>query len=167
MAVSRHRKGKVGWDTARWLYSADLTQKNQYLYPDQYKVVRYEAFRANPEETLREICLFLDEEFVPDMLADNNINFDTDESDNGQGASGKATIRIDKTGDKRLSKRDLLFTQAYAKQQLLAFDYALESPQLSLSDRLLFYLVDWPINYIGMAAWNMSGARSQVRYLRN
>jgi hypothetical protein len=167
MTLSRHRKGKVGWDTARWLHSAEITQKNQHLYPDQYKVVRYEIFRANPEETLHEICLFLGEEFVPDMLASNNVNFDTNESDNGQDASGKATIQIDKIGDNRLSKGDLLFTQAYAKQQLLAFDYALESPQLSLSDRLLFYLVDWPVNYIGMAAWYMTGVRAQVCYSGN
>ena len=167
MTLSRHRKGKVGWDTARWLYSADLTQKNRSLYPDQYKVVRYETFRANPEETLREICLFLGEEFMPEMLADNNINFDTDESNDDQYANRQATFQIDKAGDTRLPKRDLLFTQAYARQYMLAFDYALESPQLSLSDRLLFYIVDWPVNRIGMAAWYMSGVRSQASYLGN
>jgi hypothetical protein len=163
MALSHQRKGKVGWDTARWLYSAELTQKNRTLYPDQYKVVRYETFRANPEETLREICLFLGEEFVPDLLADRPINFGTDEADGQQSLARQALIQIDKAGYSRLSKQDLLFTQAYAKQQLLAFDYALESPKLSLSDRLLFYLVDWPVNRIGMAAWYMSVDKLQAR----
>ena len=167
MTLSRHRKGKVGWDTARWLYSADLIQQNQCLYPHQYKVVRYETFRANPEATLREICQFLGEQFLPDMLAGSTINFDTDESEDEQNPGEQDGIQIDKAGDGRLSKRDLLFTQTYAGQQMLAFDYTLESPQLSFSDRLLFYLVDWPVNRIGMAAWYMSEAKSQTRYSRN
>ena len=164
--LSRQRKGKVGWDTARWVYSADLMQRNQRHYPEQYMVVRYETFCAYPEATLRDICYFLGEAFVPEMVAGMN-HFDTNEIDDDQNVTSQATIQIDKVGDDRLSKRDLMFTQAYTRQHMLAFDYALESPSLSLGDRLLFYLVDWPVNRIGMAAWYMSEAKSHTRYSRN
>ena len=167
MDLARQRKGKVGWDTARWLSSADLIQQNQHNYGEQYKVVRYEALSANPETVLREICHFIGEAFVPEMLAGQNVHLDVNESDEKQNSKGQAVIKIEKVGNGRLPKRDLLFTQAYAKQQMLAFDYALESPQLSWHERLLFYLVDWPLNRLSMAAWYMTAAKSQTRYSRN
>ena len=157
---SRQRKGKMGWEMGRWLHSADLIQRNQHRYPEQYKVVRYETFCANPEATLREICLFLGEDFVPEMLTDDAIQLD-------KGDKGQFGIQIEKVGNGRLSDRDLLFTQTYAAKHMSAFNYALESPHLSFGDRLLFYLIDWPINRLGMAAWYLTEAKSHTNYSRN
>lgn len=153
MSLSRYRKGKVGWSTARWLHSARLTQRNQERYPDRYKVIRYETLVRNPEETVREICAFIGEEFVPTMLH---------EPDSGSRAQA-GEIVIEKKASSHMSRRDIAFTQTYAGQQLRDLEYRLLPTQLTLVDRLLFYLVDWPANRIGMAAWTtlnaMAGAK--------
>jgi hypothetical protein len=153
MAVSRYRKGKVGWAIARWLYSARLARHNRERYPGRYKVVRYEALIARPEATLRDICDFLGEEFLPEMVA-------------AATAGDAATSDDTHQNGRPFSARDVAFTQSYARRHLLAFDYPLQPTALSLSDRLLFYFVDWPANRAGMAAWNILNARSPVQHSR-
>lgn len=151
MKQTRYRKGKVGWSTARWLHSAELTRRNQTQYPERYKVVRYESLMAQPEETLRDICSFLGESFMPEMVS----QVATGEAD---GVSGSEPAG--QTGARRMSNREVAFAQAYTRHHLLGFKYRLERTPLSLAERILFYLVDWPANRAGMGAWNMLKAKS-------
>src|SRR6266487_860601 len=65
---SQRRRGQVGGATARWLDSVGLATRNQQRYPDRYKIVRYETLISRREETLREVCAFLNEAFEPSML---------------------------------------------------------------------------------------------------
>ena len=62
-------KGRAGGATARWLYSLALAQRNLQKYPDRYQVVRFETLVRQPEQTLRDVCDFLGEAYVPAMLA--------------------------------------------------------------------------------------------------
>jgi hypothetical protein len=159
---SRHRPGKVGWATARWLYSASLMKRNQRQYPDRYKVVRYETLVSQPEETLREVCAFLDEEFMPAMLTlENAIRFGDEEDHHPDGLpESHATVTTpDKGASNVMSKREIAFTQRYAGRDMLALGYPLEPTPLSLRDRAWFYLVDWPANWAGMVAWHTLEAR--------
>lgn len=142
---ARYRKGKVGWSTARWLHSAELTSRNRVRYPGRYKVVRYESLMAQPEATLRDVCSFLGERFLPEMVVDLMDGI-------GEGRENNKTGRI--------SKREVAFIQTCARRHLLGFDYPLESTAFTLSERLLFYLVDWPINQAGMSAWKLLAAKS-------
>ena len=151
---SRYRKGKVGWSTARWLRSAELTRRNQVRYPDRYKVVRYERLMAQPEETLREICSFLGERFLPEMAAEIVDERDRD----GKGVADK------QMDSRRMSKRDTAFVQKYAHHQLLGFDYPLEATNFNLSESILFYLIDWPANRAGMSAWQILRAETAKEF---
>lgn len=62
------RRGGVGAGSAEWLSSARLALQNEQRYPDRYKVLRYESIATNPEETIREVCDFIEEPFTPEML---------------------------------------------------------------------------------------------------
>ncbi|MCB0190943.1 MAG: sulfotransferase [Anaerolineae bacterium] len=143
-SLSRQRKGKVGWDTGRWLYSVSLAKRNQRLYPNQYKVIQYESFALQPEQTLRDVCAFIGEDYVTAMRT-----------------VIEATSLGDKQGDGLYSEfeleansREITFVQTYARHDMLACGYSPEPIQLSCSDRLLFYCVDLPINWAGMMAWH-------------
>ncbi|HEX6034805.1 MAG TPA: sulfotransferase, partial [Anaerolineales bacterium] len=62
-------RGKSGWLTARWKFSAYLAQHNSRRYQGKYLVVRYEDLMQDTEKALRRICDFLNEDYLPAMLA--------------------------------------------------------------------------------------------------
>lgn len=164
----RQRPGKVGWTLARWLGSVHTGRLNQQRYPGAYKIVRYERLMAQPEETLCELCAFIGEDFVPAMLSAMDTAMDTVAAGTALQAS-EGDLRTDsaerirprtgemaalaKPGPAAMSSRELAFIQSYACSDLLALGYALEPTVLSLRDRLLFMLLDWPVNRAGMVAW--------------
>lgn len=157
MTRSRHRRGKVGWVTAGWLHSVALAQRNKQRYPARYKIVRYETLVSQPEETLGEILAFLGEESVPAAAMSAEIKGYLEEkgsrATNGPGR-GRA-VTVSGNGDpKAMSKREVAFTQTYARRELHALDYPLESIRFSARDRLLFCLIDWPVNWAGVVAWH-------------
>jgi hypothetical protein len=49
-----------------------------------------------------------------------------------------------------MSKREIAFMQAYAKRDMVAYNYELDPTPLSPSDRLLLYFVDHPVNLARM-----------------
>ncbi len=149
-SITQHRRGKTGWSTACWLYSVGLAWRNQKRYPNNYLVVRYESLIANPEETLRQICAFLGEPFVPEMLSVMN----------------EVDTAVSPTTPS-LTKQEIAFTQSVARRHMLAFGYRPTTPQLSLRDWLQFYLVDWPANWAALAFWSVFKARSIGKYVRS
>lgn len=148
-AKTLHRRGKAGWSTALWLCSAGLAWRNQKRYPESYLVVRYESLLAQPEETMRQICAFLDEPFLPEMVT----------------VIEKGETAVSSTP--AISKQDMIFTQTVARQQMLAFGYQPTLPELSLRDRLQLYLLDWPANQLGMAVWYLFKAPAIGKYVRS
>jgi hypothetical protein len=157
MTRSRHRRGKVGWVTAGWLHSVSLAQRNKQRYPDRYKIVRYETLVSQPEETLSEILGFIGEELVPAAAMSEEIQRYLEEkgsrATNGPGW-GRAVTVSGNGSPRAMSKREVVFTQTYARRELHAFEYPLESIRFSARDLLLFYLVDWPVNCAGVVAWH-------------
>ena len=140
------RRGKAGWDTARWLYSADLATRNQRHFPDRYLVVRYESFAARPEETLHDIVIFLDEQVEDPMLevlATSDLQVATPSQ---SAAANQAVVR---------SVVDRLVTLGYPRTEAIA-----KRPSRT------FDLIDWPIHRSGMAAWRIVGSRSLTRRSR-
>ncbi len=145
MARHRQRKGKVGWTTADWLSSVGAGKENLARFAGRYKMVRYEALMAQPEQTVREICHFIDEDYHPEMLAAAV----TDKPKGpGQKAGGDAP-----QPNARMSPGEVAFMRTYASRDLHALGYSLDGVKLSLRDWLLFLLVDWPANRAAMAAW--------------
>jgi sulfotransferase family protein len=145
--ATNHTLGKVGWETAMWLYSIALAERNRRQYPENYKVVRYEALAARPVETVLEVCAFIDEEFVPSMeRALATISF------GGKDGSGPPrALAHTKSG----SPADVAFVNLYARRELRALDYPPMNPRLSPRDHLSFLLVDRPLNLATMTAWRV------------
>ncbi len=149
-------RGGIGADTAMWLSSVGLAKRHQRQYPDRYKIVRYETLAARPEETLRDICAFIGEDYTPAMLTMAGAATFRDEGGNSSyGQLEPGTISTGSIGRFRqvLSKRKVVFMQAYAGRDMLALGYSLEPIQFSLRERLLVSVVDWPLNLARMVAW--------------
>lgn len=162
IAAQRRRMGAVGAATARWLYTAGLAKRNQRRYPDRYKVVRYEDLVSQLEETLRDICAFLDEDFVPGMLTmEGALRFSegNEEKLSGESTSRAGVSALDEVPGATISKGGVALIQAYAWQDMVALGYELEPIRFSLWERFLIYGVDWPINLAGMLAWRVLLAR--------
>jgi hypothetical protein len=156
---TRHRKGKAGWDIARWLHSVHLAFRNRERYPGHYKIVRYESLLAHPEETMQSICAFLAEDFDPALIPTEIVT--EREHERSQESSGQARRHPRKVASGlplRVPMREIAFTQMYAERAMLDLGYAPGRTQLSLRERVLFYCVDWPLNRAGMAAWRIRKA---------
>ena len=143
-AGKRRRLGSAGWETARWLRSAELARRNGTRYPDGYRVIRYEALAARPEATLREVCGFIGEDYLPamgDVLA--AMRFD------GTGAgAGRAG---------GLASSDVAFVDLVAADELPRLGYEPARPSLSPREQVAFVLVDRPLNRVAMTAWRTFG----------
>ena len=162
----KSRRGDVGAGMAMWLSSVNLAEENRKRYPDQYKIIRYETLAANPEETLRDICAFIDEEYAPEMLTMRGAKtFRAQGSNSSYGQRTPGVIATDSIGRFRhiLSSRQIAFIQTLAKEEMLAFDYQPDSIQLPLNERLRFALADWPLNLARLIAWRVRhGIKSQT-----
>jgi hypothetical protein len=138
------RKGKLGWDTAMWLHSAELAETNSRRYKHRYRVVPYEDFAACPLTTVEQLCTFLGEEFVDDVaLAAASLRFDRADAAQAEAPAARRVHR---------SRVHASFVETYAGRQLAVLGYAPNAPRLSTREHLAF-LGDWPVNRTTMAVW--------------
>lgn len=152
------RRGDVGAGTAMWLSSVGLAKENQRRYPDQYKIVRYETLAAQPEETLQEICDFIDEPYVPEMITMQGAKrFREQGSNSSYGQRKPGAISVSSIGRYRqvLSPRQISFIQSVAKQEMKAFNYEPDLIELAPADRLKLILADWPRNMALLVTWRV------------
>lgn len=150
-------KGRAGGATARWNYSARLATRNRQRYPARYMVVRYESMVTEPEDTIRQVCAFLGETYVPEMLAMTGAPEHVEKMTKG----GRLVDPAHPLSEEyiglyrgRIPKNELAFMQMYAREEMLRYDYAPEPIDLSGSERLRFVAIDWPLNLGRMAAWS-------------
>lgn len=149
-------KGRAGGATARWLYSLSLAERNLKKYPGQYKVVQFEALVRKPEETIRDVCRFIGEEYVPDMLTMSGAPERRDK------LRSRATIKIGSTplSDEFISiyrgtipESEIAFMQQFAGRQMVEFGYELDPIHFSRSEKMRYLSHDWPLNLLRMTAW--------------
>jgi hypothetical protein len=141
---SRERTGKLGWDIAMWLHSAESAETNSRRYKHRYRVVQYEDFAASPLSTVEDLCRFLGEDFVDDIaLATAALRFDRADAAPADAPAARHRHR---------SRVRASFVEAYAGRQLAVLGYAPNAPRLSPREQLA-YLGDWPVNRTTMAAW--------------
>jgi sulfotransferase family protein len=140
------RRGKLGWDTALWLRSLALAERNEWRYGDRYCVVQYEAFAAHPADTVKTVCAVIGEDCVPAMdEALQTIRFDTSRP------PGRPT------------PAETAFVDRQAAHELERAGYARAAAPLSRRDRATLLLADWPVNRAAMAIWR---ARDRHRVTR-
>ncbi|MDI9547717.1 MAG: sulfotransferase [Chloroflexota bacterium] len=149
-------KGRAGGAAARWLYSARLAERNRRRFPDRYLVVRFETMVAQPEQTLRQVCDFLGEEYVPSMLTMDGSPRQRDKLARTAGrAPGTSPLSQDFIGGFRqsLSAGDIAFIQWAAGKKMSQYGYVLDPVAFSAAETLHFWLVNCPANLARMAAW--------------
>lgn len=149
-------KGMAGAGTAMWLMSFDLAMKNQRRYPERYKIVRYETLTSQPEETLRDVCTFMGEEYAPEMLSMEGAPRLLEKGSNSSyGRRQAGVISTDSVAKYRkvLTKPEIAFIQSRAGKKMLALGYPLDPLEFSFEERLAYLCVDWPVNRLRMAAW--------------
>jgi hypothetical protein len=149
------RKGRLGWDTAMWLHSAELGERNSRRYPDKYRVVQYEDLATRCVETIEEICAFLDEDFVPTMepaLTTSSVRA-LDAARAGQPVPSSSSD----------SGAQMWFVETCAGRELAALGYDRMRPSLTVREWLTFRLIDWPLNRAAMAAWRAARRRPLTR----
>ena len=140
------RLGRVGVNTADWLQSARIAQRNQQRYPDNYRVLAYESLITQPEDTLRQVCAFVGVDYVPAMLTlEGAIGFG---EKNTSGTSseletGIVEFRLD--GSRAVSPREVAFMQTFARKEMAERGYREAEVRFSASETLLYYGLDWPL----------------------
>jgi hypothetical protein len=140
------RPGRTGWETARWLRSAGLAERNASVYGDRYRIVRYEAFAAAPEPTVVEVCGFLGEDVVPPMR------------------EALAVLDLDLTrSPAAVEPRVCSFVERHARHELPALGYRLSSG-VAPTQRTPF--ADGWIDRAAMVAWNTIEDRREARWRR-
>lgn len=60
-----------------WQWKVSIAHKVGQVLGDDFLEIRYEDLIRQPEEKLREICAFLDEDYDPDMMSYNEVGKDT------------------------------------------------------------------------------------------
>ena len=149
-------KGRAGGATARWRYSIRLAERNLSKYPGRYLIVRFEDMVLRTEETLRDVCSFLDETFRREMMnmpgaPDRRKKLMTGvQLRSTQGPLSSEFIGRFRT---RVSKRDIAFIQLHAGRMMRAYGYSLDSMHLPLHEWFLFATFGWPNQVARMVAW--------------
>lgn len=150
-------EGKTAEGTALWLWSVRLAERHLESYPGRYKVVRYETLVEHPEETLRDVCEFLDESYDPAMLMVNGraATAEGGGAEEHQGPHPRP-IRTTSVGRFRevLSKREVAFVQLCAGKEMSRYQYPLEPIHLSASEKAQFLLADCPVGLARILGWH-------------
>jgi hypothetical protein len=149
-------KGRAGGATARWRYSVRLAERNLGRYPDDYRVVRFEDMVTRPDEVLRDVCAFLGEPFLPQMLAMPGAPKHRDMLAAG---SGRAPVDGPLSSDfiggfrGRVPRREIAFIQLHAGRLMRAYSYRPDRLGLTAKEWARFAVMDWPDHLARMLLW--------------
>lgn len=147
-------KKRVGFAVAKWLFSTALARRNQQNYPGRYLIVRYESMVATPEETLRDVCRFINEAYAPAMLALENAPrfWRTDKRPSHSGAS---PLSPDFIGRYRqgLSPYQIDFIQKAARREMLLHGYTPDASRPGSGAHIGQYLLQWPVDAARLWSW--------------
>lgn len=148
---------RVGGAMGRWVDSMRAARRNLNLYPDRYMALRFEDLAANPEETVREVCAFIDEPFMSVMLSMEGAP--EHRKQGGNSSFGQLTPGVISTkpiGRFRtvLDGQEIGFIQKVAAREMADFGYQPEPVQLSGREWLHFYLRDFPISFVRKIGWS-------------
>jgi hypothetical protein len=158
------RRGDVGAGTAAWLASVELGERSQRTYPNQYRLVRYETLVRSPQETLQQVCAFIDEPYRPEMLGmDGAATFREQGGNSSYGRRDVGRISSDSIGRFRevLTPRQIAFIDHAAARPMRRLGYLPEYVRFTPAERLRFTLADQPLNTGALLAWRAREALLQ------
>ncbi len=144
----------LGIETARWLYSASLANKNQKIYPDQYLIIRYEKMVDQPEETMMEVCDFLDVRYYPAMIRMEGIPRFEGITREGKKASPLTPQFIGRF-QKFLDPSQVTFIQMFSARFMKDFGYPLVSAKIPWKDQFIKKVSDLSLNLLYLFGWRV------------
>jgi hypothetical protein len=120
------RKGGAGASAAEWLESAELAATNQAAFPRNYQIIRYEDLSSQPEDTMRGVCDFIGEQYLPEILAmDGAARFRDAGANSSYGPLEVGSISTASIGKYReiLDPAETLFMERKLGERMTAFAY--------------------------------------------
>lgn len=147
-------RGRAGGATARWSYSMGLAERNLRRYPDDYLVVRFEDLVRHPEACVREVCGFLGETFVPQMLDMTDAPEHRRKLAGGE-PSDSVSLSTRFVGRYReiVPPRELMFMQLHLGRTMSSYGYTQHPLHPSIRERAAFMVLEWPNQFARMSAW--------------
>jgi hypothetical protein len=148
----------IGGATALWLTTVEQAKRNQVRYPEQYKIVRYEDLASRPEETLREICAFIGEDYTPEMLSMQGAQQFLEKGGNssyGHREPGKISTSSVGKFHQVLSNQQIAFMQLFSGKSLQDYGYKPEKISFSFVDWVQFVVLEFPLNILLMLTWRL------------
>ena len=149
-------RGRAGGATARWLYSTRLGERHQRRHPDQYLLVRFEDLIEDTETTLKQICDFLGEDFVPEMLAMDGAPKHRDRLASAtDGDRPDGLLSADHIGRfaEKVPAEELAYMQSRARSLMKTYGYEPVPVRRTPPELVRYGLVDWPNQFARMVAW--------------
>ena len=154
-------RGKVGAGSALWLSSVRRAQRNLARYPASYKIVRYEDLASRPQETLEDVCSFLDEPFDARMLTVSSEPWRDDDNHGVIGRnSGYVTTSIGRYR-RDLIPRDIALLQLTTVRWMRGLGYEPVEVPMNLHDRVRLVAWDIPLCLSRMVGWWINMIRRQ------
>lgn len=144
-------KGRAGGAVARWKYSEGMARRNERRWPDRYLVVRFEDLITQPEETLREVCDFLGEDFDPGMMAMEASPRHRERMADATGDGELLTTRFIGLYKDEVDPAEIAFIETHARGAMLRRGYQPDSSSRMHSARKA--LIQWPNQAVRMVAW--------------
>jgi len=156
--ASEHRRfnASVATATAKWLASIKAVKHNMQCYPQRFLAVRYESLASHPEETLLQVCDFIDETYTPAMLTMTGAPEHLEQRGDSafeKFALGEISTRSIGRFHKVISKREIALIQLLVGRYMNEFGYKIDLVRLSLGERLLFYTVTLPVSAARITRW--------------
>jgi hypothetical protein len=144
-------KGRAGGAAARWLYSERLARKGEKRWPGRYLVVRFEDLVSDPEQTVRAVCDFLDEDFDPVMMSmeasPRHRDRMAEKSNEGEFVSPQFVGMY----KERVDPAEAAFIELHARKAMLRRGYTPDGETRFDSARAAF--TEWPNQVLRMVAW--------------
>lgn len=149
-------KGKIGAATARWKLTTQLARRNLITHPDHYMIIQYETLVTHPEQILKEVCNFLEENFSPEMLEMSGApDFREKILRGAYGNSGSSLISTEFIGryKKSLTIEEIKFMQQIVGKTMNNYGYQMEKVKMSSREKLAYYTNAFPDNWMRFISW--------------
>lgn len=150
------RKGGVGAGTAEWAFSAKMAERNRIAHPESYLVIRYEDLVEDPVAITKEVCGFIGEEYVPEMLTlAGDKDFRRQGSNSSYGPRGAGVIAPDSIGRFKqvLSDQQIRFIESWLGETMERHGYSTGSDDGGPVSAIRFLGATYPLEACRATFW--------------
>jgi len=157
-SLALHPKGRAraGGATARWIYTTNMAKKNAKRYLDRYLLVYYEKMVTEPEATIKEVCDFLGENYVPSMITLEGAPefIRKTPGDLKKNISG-TPVYTDFIGRYRnaIPKAEIAYMQWVVGSEMRRHGYTLDQISFNLREGINYFFSTIPANFTRMVTW--------------